>query len=149
MNPVELDPVALDAEADRLLASAPAELTGATPAIAPTNVVELPPANSWKPLVAGITPMVRIALFSRWGIRPEEETEFVESGAQCLDLCFPGGLDGKYGCFVRLISCCTSIAGMRYLQHGELPPIGLPSNEEPDAKAKASGAGDASDRKAA
>lgn len=147
MNPVELDAVALDAEADRLLAGAPPELTGETPAtISPAIASDAPP-SSWKPLVAGVTPMMRIALFSRWNIRPEEETEFIEAGAQCLDLCFPGGLDGRYGCFVRLISCCTSIAGLRYLQHGSLPPIGLPANDEPDAKA--SSAGDASDRKAA
>jgi hypothetical protein len=144
-NTVDIDPVALAADAERALAGATMEAapTGADPA-APAGAVDALTAQSWRPLIEGLTPTVRMTIFAQWSIRPDMEQEFIGSLSQSLDLLFPGGLDGKWAPFARLLACCAGIVFLNYTANGnKLPPLGL---KKPDAEKRPA---DTEQRKAA
>lgn len=120
-NEISVDEARLQAEADAALASAPLEdaTFGAEGApVAPEA------AESWRPLVQGVVPMLRIVVFPQWNITDDEANEFTESLTQCMDQLFPGGMAGKYACWVRLMACCGGIVASRVIERGELPPLG-------------------------
>ena len=140
-NTVEVDPAALAAEAARAVAGAVPDpsLTGGEggePGAVDPGAPGLPELQSWRPLIEGLTPTVRMTVFAQWNIAPNMEREFVDSLAQSLDLLFPGGLEGKWAPLVRLLSCCAGIAFLNYTANGyKLPPLGLkkPDDKNPDA----------------
>lgn len=122
MNNVEINEAALTAEADAAMTAA-AELEPVPPS-PDAQAADAVSGDSWAPLVAGVMPMLCIGVFPQWGITDAERTEFGEALGQCLDQIFPGGLNGKYACWVRLIAAGGGIVAVRYLQAGTLPPIG-------------------------
>lgn len=124
MNTVDIDETRLTAEADAAVAGAPVDES------APVGAVQALP-DSWSPLIEGMTPMLRIAVFPQWNISDAEATEFAESLGQCLDQIFPGGIAGPYACFVRLIVCCGGIVATRAIVHGQIPPLG-PRRAKPE-----------------
>lgn len=125
MNEVTIDEAALAAEADAALASAeiPTEAPADAPAAPETG-------ESWGPFVAGLIPTLRGVVFAQWQIHQAQLDELQQSLTICLDQAFPGGLAGKYACWVRLAMCCTGIAaGNMVANGGKLPPLGLPRAE--------------------
>ena len=116
-NDVSIDEARLTAEADAAIAAVPVDPLTAGAPVAPVP-------ESWAPLIQGMTPMLRIAVFPQWNISEDEAREFSEALGQCLDQVFPGGLAGPYACWVRLMACTGGIVAMRVIQHGKLPPIG-------------------------
>lgn len=124
-NEVHVDEERLAAEARAALLGAPPDegLSGEVPVEATVDGVPVP--ASWLPAINGAVPMLRIGVFPQWDITDDEANEFAEALAQCLDTFFPGGLDGKYGCFVRLIMAGGGICAGRMIRNGgKLPPLG-------------------------
>ena len=122
-NAVEVDPVALAAEAERAIAGAFEQPAGDVPA---GQEGPAPVVDSWRPLIEGLTPTVRMTVFAQWTIAPNMQEEFVASLSQSLDLLFPGGLNGKYAAIARVLICCCGITFMNYSANGnKLPPLGL------------------------
>ena len=134
MNTVDVDPAALAAEAERAIAGAFEQ--PAAPAGGPQPGAESMPApQSWRPLIEGLVPTVRLIVFAQWNIAPNLQEEFIASLSQSLDVLFPGGLEGKYAPFVRLLACSAGITFAAYAANGNtLPPLGL---KKPDAKPEA------------
>jgi len=116
-NEVTIDESRLEAEAN-------AVMVGVEPAVplAPGEAEAAP--LSWAPMIEGITPLLRIAVFPQWQITDPEAKEFADSLGICLDQLFPGGLEGRYACYVRLLTCCGGIVAMRAIQFGKIPPLG-------------------------
>lgn len=110
----------------RLIAEADAALAASAPEVAPIEGegAALAVPESWSPLIEGVTPMLRIAVFPQWNISDAESREFEQSLGQCLDQVFPGGLAGPYACWCRLIVCCGGIVATRAIQFGKVPPLG-------------------------
>lgn len=138
-NTVDVDAAALIAEAQRAVAGAALDPAAAAAIAADPNAAPAAPAmDSWRPLIEGMTPTVRMTIFAQWQIAPDMQAEFVASLSQSLDLLFPGGMDGKYAPFVRLLACCAGIAFMNYTPADGLKPLGLkkPDDKKPDAGAQ-------------
>jgi hypothetical protein len=125
VNTVDVDPAALTAEAERAIADA-SDLAGDGAAVDGQQEGELQQlAQSWRPLVQALTPTLRITLLPQWNITPELQTEFMDSLSASLDLLFPGGLDGKYAPFARLLAVSAGIVVVNYTANGgKLPPLG-------------------------
>jgi hypothetical protein len=131
-NTVEVDPAALMAEAERAIAGAlPADDAAPAPGEMPADAGAVPAIESWRPTIAGLTPMVRMTVFAQWNIQPAAEGEFINALADSLDMLFPGGPGGKWAPLVRLLGAAGVIVFMNYSANGgKLPPLGL---KKPDA----------------
>lgn len=126
INVVEVDEAALAAEVAALEAAAPPPVEAAPEPAAP--------AESWGPMVEGITPQLALFVFPQWNLTPAERAEFTQSLTLCLDQLLPGGLAGKYACYVRLILLVGGVAASRYIMHGKLPPLGPKIEKEKPAE---------------
>lgn len=125
MNTVEIDEAALLAEAD-----AAVEAVGTVETV--PGVAMEPVPSSWGPFLAGMVPMLRAVVLPQWKFAPGQIEELEASLTVCLDQAFPGGLDGKYACWVRLGMCGTGIVITNIAMNGgKLPPLG-PPRAEPD-----------------
>lgn len=130
MNTVTISEEALTAEATQVAAEVQQEMVDAAPVEGEATAV--PKAEeSWRELTHPMMPTVRFILLPQWGLGEEELREWAESLGQCLDQVFPGGIDGKYGCWVRLIFSTSGIIGARAMANGgRLPGFG-PKKEKP------------------
>lgn len=120
MNDPIIDHERLAAEADAVIAGmeAPAEAApGAGQAAAPVS-------ESWIPFTENLMPMVVLLGVPQWDLSKAEQRELCQSLGQCLDQLLPGGADGKYACWVRLVAAIGGITAARVIQHGKLPPFG-------------------------
>jgi hypothetical protein len=128
MNTIDINADALSAEAAAVLAEAepvpvdPVEGQGAPVATA---------AQSWQPVVEGLAPTLAVIVFPQWELSPSEVETFGKSLTECLDQLFPGGVEGKYACYARLLAVTAGICATRYMKHGELPPLGPKKIEPP------------------
>jgi len=82
------------------------------------------PVESWTPAIKSVMPMIRIGVLPQWDITDDESEGFAQSLGECLDQAFPGGMNGKYACWARLLIIVTAVPATRYMQHGKLPPFG-------------------------
>lgn len=131
-NTVEVDGEALAAEAAALQAEVPAAVEAAPE----SREVAAAPAESWGPMVTGISAQLALFVFPQWNLSEAERAEFEQSLTLCMDQLFPGGAAGKYACYVRLLAVTGGVAASRYLMHGKLPPLGpkRAEQEKPDAQ---------------
>lgn len=106
------------AEADAALASAPADAGGG---VAPAEGSDS--GGSWADITPSVVTVVSGVVLPQWDIKANEQTEVSTALAQCMDQVFPGGLDGKYACWVRLVMACGAITVSRAMQPGGLPPL--------------------------
>jgi hypothetical protein len=128
MNEVDINALSLANEADAALAQ-----------LAPVDSVQdglqqAVIAESWKPTIDSLMPMIRVMLVPQWELQDAEVEEFSGALVQCLDQVFPGGMSGKYACWVRLIFATGGIVATRYVIHGKLPPFGPKIADDADSK---------------
>jgi hypothetical protein len=70
-----------------------------------------------------------------WRIQPAEQRPVSEALAECLEQVFPGGIEGKYACWVRLLVACGAITVSRVATNGgRLPPLFLAKASPPAAR---------------
>lgn len=76
---------------------------------------------------------VSAAVLPQYNITEEFRTEWTAASAECLAQLFPDGINGKYGCWFRLIACSGMIVVNGIAQNGgKLPGIGPKKAPEPD-----------------
>ena len=120
----------LEAEANAAIAAAPAELAPGEPGaeLGPTPEQS---AEEWRVVTKGVVTGTALVILPQWNLSAEEQGELSESLALCMAQIFPGGINGKYSCWIRLIAASTAIVGGRFIAGGgKLPPIG-PRIEKP------------------
>lgn len=123
MNTQSIDEGRLAAEADGALLGVPDDSAPAAPQVGQEGGA-VGQGDSLVPFMANAMPIVSLVLLPQWELTEAERKELAESLGQCLDQLFPGGLDGKYACWVRLVVTCGGIAAGRVMQHGRLPGFG-------------------------
>ena len=129
---------------DQLIAEAEAAAAG-TPSIDPTTGQPQTdqPANisgQWAMLTPPTVELVCGVVLPAWQLGPVEQRGIAEPLAECLEQVFPGGIEGKHACWVRLITACGAITVSRIQANGgKLPRIG--PNFRPESAAKSNGAG--------
>jgi hypothetical protein len=84
--------------------------------------------DSWAVLMPPTVEVICGVVLPAWEIRKDDEQEPLAAAmAECMEQIFPGGIDGKYGCWVRLITVCGAITVSRVATNGgKLPPLFLP-----------------------
>lgn len=111
----------LIAEAEAAGAAAPVDPATLAPGEAPN------PNGEWKMLTPPAVEVICGVVLPAWEIRAEEQRPVSEALAECLEQVFPGGIEGKYACWVRLLVCCGAITVARVATNGgKLPPLFLP-----------------------
>ena len=114
--------VRLEAE----VAAAAAGIPGLDPA---TGQAQLDPAlanpnGQWAALTPPTVEVLCAVVLPAWQIQPTEQRPVAEALAECLEQVFPGGIEGKYACWVRLIVACGAITVSRVAtNNGKLPPL--------------------------
>lgn len=135
-NTVDVDPAQLAADAERAVAASLAQDAAAAPDPAPGGQGDAaaPVVDSWRPLIEGLTPTVRMTVFVQWQIPANLEGEFINSLTMTLDALLPGGMSGKYAGIARLLVCCAGITFINYSANGgSLPPLGPKKRDEKPA----------------
>lgn len=115
-------------DTERLVAeaeSAVAGVPGGDPLAAAAQ--QLDPNGQWGALTPPLVKITCGVVLPAWQINNVEQGEISEALGQCLEQMFPGGVNGKYACWVRLVFCCGAITVSRVQQHGRLPPLFLPT----------------------
>lgn len=135
MNELTIDPSEQAAEQAALIHSAaaldPATVAAPTaptapsaPAFNPEQFAQQAQA-SWMANVQAITGLTVVYALPQWGIQPAEIKPLNEALCECLETIFPGGVDGKYACWWKLLAATTAITVSRYIGNGnKLPPFG-------------------------
>lgn len=80
-------------------------------------------SGSWGELAPGLVAIGCGIVLPQWQITADEQTHFSAAAADCLEQLFPGGLGGKYACWIRLITAGCAITIARATQPGGLPPL--------------------------
>jgi hypothetical protein len=130
-----MEPLGLVGSTDRLIAEAEAAVAGA-PSIDPTTgqpALEAVNVNgTWAVLTAPCVEVLCGVVLPAWEIRKEDEQPAIsEALAECMEQLFPGGVDGKYACWVRLIVTCGAITVGRVAANGgRLPPLFVPKSKK-------------------
>lgn len=122
-------PENLAAEAAAALGAAPVD-----PALAPeipVQVYDPDKATEWDMYVLlAVQLLVKVGL-PQWEITDDEKNELTKSLAHVLEDLFPGGIDGRYAPYFRLITVSGCIVISRAKQHGgKLPGIGPKAKSE-------------------
>ena len=109
----------LTAETDAALAGAPADPTDpAQPAGEPE-----PEMAPWSALTPALVHVGAVVVFPAWEIVDAEQGEIAGALGECMEQLFPGGIEGRYACWVRLIAAFGAITISRVQKHGRLPPL--------------------------
>lgn len=106
-------------------ASLAAEVAAAVPgAAAPAGELEAIANASWATLAPPGVSVICAVVLPAWEITPAEQGEISPALAECLEQLFPGGINGRYACWLRLVLCCGGIAVSRAVQNGgRMPPL--------------------------
>lgn len=108
-------------EAEAAAAGAPVDPS------APGAPAPLDPNGSWALITPPTVEVICGVVLPAWEIRAEEQRPLAEALAECLEQVFPGGIEGKYACWVRLITVAGAITVSRVATNGgKLPPLFLP-----------------------
>jgi hypothetical protein len=147
MNPVELDTIALDAEADRIFAESPIESATATGAGDPVPELGHTGLGSWNEVTPGLVAAADVLLLPQWHLADEEKAQLAGALGGVLDQLFPGGMnDPRWAPYLRLAAVSVAIVVThRDPTTGKLPALGPKRLEKPDAAKDGAGV----DRKAA
>jgi hypothetical protein len=146
MNPVELDTVVLDAEADRILAES--EGVAAAPGGATLDSGALG-QGSWTEVTPGLVAAADVLLLPQWNLREDEKAQLADAIGGVLDQLFPGGMsDPRWAPYLRLVAVSVAITVThRDPITGKFPPLGpMKLADKTDAAAATDGA---ANRKAA
>jgi hypothetical protein len=113
-------------DTERLIAEAESAVTG-VPSGDPlaASAQQLDPNGQWGALTPPLVKITCGVVLPAWQINNTEQGEISEALGQCLEQLFPGGVNGKYACWVRLVFCCGAITVSRVQQHGRVPPLFL------------------------
>jgi hypothetical protein len=113
----------LIADVEAAAASAPiADPITGQPAV--EQLVEANGAGEWSALAPHLVTVACGVVLPRWAIPTSDQTEVGESLGLCLEQLFPGGIEGKYACWVRLVFACGAITVSTAQRHGgKLPPL--------------------------
>jgi len=110
--------------AERLIADVEAAASIVPPAAGdPAAAAQLNPQGTWPLLTPPLVDIASDVVFPRWHIQPAERKAVSEALSECLEQVFPGGIDGPYACWVRLVVACGAIVTGRVMQHGHVPPL--------------------------
>jgi hypothetical protein len=134
---------ALEAEVDAALAAAPDAELLAAPGAAADQGPTADQVASWSMYTGAASSLLANLLLPQWELSQAETTEVGESLAMILALHFPGGIEGKYAGYFRLIACTGIIVATRAAANGgKLPPIGprLKKREETGTAGDSAGA---------
>lgn len=129
-NAPGLESVGLVGGADGLIAEVEAAAATA-PNLDPTGQPALDPAlanpnGQWSALTPPTVEVLCAVVLPAWRIQPAEQRPVSEALAECLEQVFPGGIEGKYACWVRLLVACGAITVSRVATNGgRLPPLFL------------------------
>jgi len=116
-------PAELEAEATAALAGAPVEAPAIGAEVAGAAPVDHLP--EWQMFMGHTVGVVSVVALPQWELTEGEKRELSESLAGCLNQLFPGGLDGKYACWFRLVAAAGGITVVRLAQNGgKLPGFG-------------------------
>jgi hypothetical protein len=121
-----VDPLGLD-DPSRLIAEAEGATVGIPGDPLAEQAAALDPNGQWSALTPPLVKITAGVVLPAWQITNVEQGEISEALGQCLEQLFPGGVNGKYACWVRLVFCCGAITVSRVQQHGRLPPLFLPT----------------------
>jgi len=122
-----MEPLGLVGGSDDLIAQAE-QVASEIPAIDPaTGQAPAPNINGqWSALTPPAVEVLSAVVFPAWEIQTSEQRPVSEALAECLDQVFPGGIEGRYACWVRLIFAGGAICVSRIAVHGRLPPLFVP-----------------------
>ena len=130
----------LEAEANAALAGAPPEAldspvsTGGDLVLGPVQESHV---EEWRVFMGHTVGVVSVVALPQWELTDGERRELADSLAGCLDQMFPGGLDGKYACWFRLVAAAGGITVVRLASNGgKLPGFG-PRRSKSDTDAAA------------
>jgi hypothetical protein len=136
-SPPGVEPVGLVGGADRLIEEVEAA-AAAAPAVDPAtgqpaiDAAIANPNGQWSALTPPTVEVLCAVVLPAWQIQPAEQRPVSEALAECLEQVFPGGIEGKYACWVRLIVACGAITVSRVAtNNGRLPPLFLPKASKP------------------
>jgi hypothetical protein len=88
------------------------------------ELVQADGAGEWRTLTPHLVTVTCGVVLPRWAIPTTDQAEVAESLGLCLEQLFPGGVDGKYACWVRLVFACGAITVSTAQRHGgKLPPL--------------------------
>jgi hypothetical protein len=128
----QLEPLGLVADPEQLAA----QVAGALPEgaagqpLSAADAAQAAASASWGQLTPPTVQVLACVVFPAWQIRPEEQTEISGALAECLEQVFPGGLGGRYACWIRLLVACGAITVSRVAMNGgKLPPLFLPADK--------------------
>jgi hypothetical protein len=144
-NTVEIDEASLMREADAAVLSAAPQPGEAPLDGAPTAGELLPQGEAWGPfLKTAVAPLLFGFVMPQWQVTPEEQSEWTDALGQCCDQLFPGGPEGRYACWVRLILGTVAIGGVRFVTNGgKFPQFGPPRAVRSEEKTGSAQAADA------
>lgn len=128
----ELEPVGLVADPEHLAAQVASAMPGGEGGapLSPAQAAEAAGSASWGQLTPPTVQVLACVVFPAWQIRPEEQVEVSGALAECLEQVFPGGLGGRYACWIRLLVACGAITVSRVAMNGgKLPPLFLPADK--------------------
>lgn len=114
-------------DTERLIAEAQSATAGIPGDPLAETAGQLDPNGQWSALTPPLVKITCGVVLPAWQINNTEQGEISEALGQCLEQLFPGGINGQYACWVRLIFCCGAITVSRVQQHGRLPPLFLPT----------------------
>ena len=111
--------VAGEGDAERLIAEAQAA-TGVGPGVDSQSTS----AGSWSALTPGLVTVTCGVVIPQWQVPANEQIEVAAALGECMEQLFPGGIEGKYACWVRLVFACGAVSVSAVNRHhGKLPPL--------------------------
>jgi len=126
----------LEAEANAAIATAPLDTVEAPEVTGALVPMEESHVEEWKVFMGHTVGVVAVVALPQWELTGDEKRELSESLAGCLDQLFPGGLDGKYACWFRLVAAAGGITVVRLAQNGgKLPGFGPRRKSDTDTEA--------------
>lgn len=115
---------------EQLIAEAEAAGAGIPSADPAGQPADLNPNGQWSALTPPAVEVICGVVLPAWKIRLEEQRPVSEALAECLEQVFPGGIEGQYACWVRLVFACGAITVARVAQNGgHLPPLFVESTK--------------------
>lgn len=124
-----VEPLGLVGSTDGLIAEAEAA-AASSPAVDPVTGLaggappELNPNGQWSALTQPAVAVLCGVVLPAWEIEADQQKQIAEPLAECLEQLFPGGVDGRYACWVRLIVASGAITvGVAARNGGKLPPL--------------------------
>lgn len=128
--------VAGEGDAGRLIAEAESAAAGGVD----SGVGSAPaPGGSWSALTPGLVTVTCGIVLPQWQVPANEQIEVAAALGECMEQLFPGGIEGRYACWVRLVFACGAVSISAVNRHGgRLPPLFMkPAKPPPSTSSSA------------